>query len=67
MLVQVVESCDWKAKAEKHPTLCVENKQGSKISVNHPAAVEEKKTPNQLTLRSPSEYPGFPAPQLREQ
>lgn len=30
MLGQVMEDCDWKAKAEKHAALCVENRPGSK-------------------------------------
>jgi len=34
MFTQVMETCDWKAKADKHATLRVKNKPGSKISVN---------------------------------
>ena len=33
----------------------MENNKGSKISGNQPTIVEEKKTPNQLTLRSPKD------------
>lgn len=61
MLAQVMENYDWKYKAEKHATSCLESKPGSKWSVNHPAVLEEKKTPNQLTLRSLRQYPEFPA------
>lgn len=46
MLIQVTENCECKAKADKHVTLCVENKPGSKIPVVHPAVLGEKKTPN---------------------
>ena len=33
----------------------MEKNKGSKISGNQPTVLEEKKTPNQLTLRSPKE------------
>lgn len=35
MFIQVMENCDWKARADKHTTLLMKNKPGSKISVNH--------------------------------
>lgn len=34
MLIQLMENRDWKAKADKHATLRVQNEPASKISVN---------------------------------